>query len=331
MRAIRAGAAMRRGSNASSSWRPSRAHHPHVGQIERRRFAGEVDEQPPLGQHAGAQLLEGAVGQDPAVADDDHPLGQRLDVVHVVGGEDDGDAALAVQPADELAHRQLGRRIEADGRLVEEEQRRLVQQRRGDLAAHALAERELAHRLVQQPARAAAAPTSSSRIARVAVLRHAVDVAQQVEALDHRQVPPQLGALAEHHADPRHVAAPAARQGTSPSTSQRAGRRLEDAGEDLDGGRLARAVGADQADQLARARAEADAGQRLDRAPAAVEQPLDRAQRARVALGDAIGLRQLLDEDLGHGWAPALAEGARNLVKRRHPVNERCYATLVRR
>ena len=66
--------------------------------------------------------------------------------------------------------------------------------------------------------------------------------------------------------------------------------------------------------------------QRLDLAPAAVEQAADGPHRPRVALGDAIGLRQLLDEDLGHGWAPALDEGARNLVKRSRGVNDRCYA-----
>jgi hypothetical protein len=85
----------------------------------------------------------------------------------------------------------------------------------------------------------------------IAVLRHAVDVAQQVEALDHRQVPPQLGALAEHHADPRHVASFAGARERQPIHLAAAGGRLQDAGEDLDGGRLAGAVGPDQADQLA--------------------------------------------------------------------------------
>ena len=46
---------------------------------------------------------------------------------------------------------------------------------------------------------------------------------------------------------------------------------------------------------------EGDALQRLDGPPAAMEQAQRGAQRPGVPLGDAIGLRQLLDEDLGHG------------------------------
>lgn len=84
------------------------------------------------------------------MADDDHPLGQGLDVVHVVGGEQHGHAALAVQALDEVAHRQLRRRVQADGGLVEEEHVGLVQQGRGDLRAHPLAQGELADRLVEQ-------------------------------------------------------------------------------------------------------------------------------------------------------------------------------------
>ena len=43
----------------------------------------------------------------------------------------------------------FGDHVQADGRLVEKQQRRIVKQRRGQIAAHALAERELAHRRVQ--------------------------------------------------------------------------------------------------------------------------------------------------------------------------------------
>ena len=61
--------------------------------------------------------------------------------------------------------------------------------------------------------------------------------------------------------------------------------------------------------QFALRDAEADRLQRLDLAPAAMEQAFDSAHRPCVALGDAIGLRQLLDEDLGHAWAPGLMKG----------------------
>ncbi len=44
----------------------------------------------------------------------------------------------------------LGDDVQPDRRLVEEEELRVVQQRRRQVAAHALAERELAHRRVQE-------------------------------------------------------------------------------------------------------------------------------------------------------------------------------------
>ena len=54
--------------------------------------------------------------------------------------------------------------------------------------------------------------------------------------------------------------------------------------------------------------------------PAAAEQALDRAPRPGVALGDAIGLRQLLDEDLGHDQS---LQGKPSIVyDARAPINE---------
>ena len=41
------------------------------------------------------------------MADHDHALGQRFDIVHVVGGEDHRYAFLCVEGAYNLAHRQL--------------------------------------------------------------------------------------------------------------------------------------------------------------------------------------------------------------------------------
>ena len=84
-----------------------------------------------------------------AVVDHDHPVAERLDVLEVVGGEHQGGAALGVERAQELAQPTLADHVEADRRLVEVEHLRVVQQRRGDVAAHPLAEAELAHRGVE--------------------------------------------------------------------------------------------------------------------------------------------------------------------------------------
>ncbi len=267
-----------------------------------RSVSREVDHQPPLAGGVGAQGLEARVAQHDAVADHDHPLGQGLDVMHVVGGQDDRDALLAVQRADELPHRQLGRGVQSDGRLVQEQQAGTVQHRRGDLAAHPLAERELTHRRAQQmlDPQKADHPVAAAAIGG---LGHAVDVAQQVEAFGHRKVPPELGALAEHHPDPRHMRDPVA-PGHKAADIADAGIGRQDAGKDLDGRRLAGAVRPDEAQQFAGLQRETDALQRLDGAVSAMEQSLDRTQGSGLALGDPIGLAQVFDPDLGHVGAP---------------------------
>ena len=256
------------------------------------------------------------------MADDDDPLRQRLDVVHVVGGEQDGDAALAVQALDHLAHGELRRRVQADGGLIEEEDRRLVQQGRGDLGAHALAERELAHRLVEEPLQAQEGDEFVA-VAAVALRRQAVDVAQQVEAVGDWQVPPELGPLTEDDADLRHVG-DAVVEGRAAVHDHASAVGFQDARENLDGGGLARPVGADEAQELAGLQGKGDVAQGLDRAVAAMDQTLDRAQQAGIALGDAIGLGQVLDEDLRHGRAPVMKlRRARTLGRARQTRNGR--------
>ena len=113
-------------------------------------FARQIDDQSALGGDRLAQSAERAVGEDAARADDHHPGAQGLDVVHVVRGEDNGGAAFLVEALYKVAHRQLRHRVEADGGFVEEEQTRPVQEGGGDIAAHALAQRQLAHRHVEQ-------------------------------------------------------------------------------------------------------------------------------------------------------------------------------------
>ncbi len=88
---------------------------------------------------------------------------QRLDIVHVVGREQDGDVPFAIETLHEIPNGKLRRRVEADRRLVEEQDRRIVQQGRRELGAHALAERELADAAGPAAVRAAAGRASSSR------------------------------------------------------------------------------------------------------------------------------------------------------------------------
>ena len=89
-----------------------------------------------------------AVEEQGAVVDHDHPAAERLDIGHVVAGEQDRRAGAAVVLGDERADPALHRHVQPDRRLVQEEHPRLVEQRAGDLALHPLAEREVAHRLL---------------------------------------------------------------------------------------------------------------------------------------------------------------------------------------
>src|SRR6266498_2391455 len=68
----------------------------------------------------------------------------------VVRGQDHGDSALAVQACHEVADGELADRIEADRRLVEEQDGRSVQEGRREVASHPLSEAELSNWNVEQ-------------------------------------------------------------------------------------------------------------------------------------------------------------------------------------
>ena len=233
------------------------------------------------------------------MADDDDAPGQRLDVVHVMRGQQHRGAAFAVGAQHELAHGQLGGCVQADGGLVQEQDLGLVQQGRGDLGAHALAQGQLAHGLVQQPLQVQHGHQLVAG-ARKAQRIDTVQVAQQVEAVVHGQVPPQLRALSEDHADAAHMAL-AVGEGVAPVHLHAPAIGPQDARQDLDGGGLARPVGTDEAQQLATLQRERHTLQRLHRAVARAHQRAQRAHHAGVALMDAVGLAEVVDEDLGHG------------------------------
>ncbi len=72
-----------------------------------------------------------ALGDDPAVADHDQVVGDHLDLVQQVRREQHG-AALVGVVAEEVAHPADAGRVEAVGRLVEDQDLRLADQRGGD-------------------------------------------------------------------------------------------------------------------------------------------------------------------------------------------------------
>ena len=83
-----------------------------------------------------------ALGDDPPAVHDHQPVAELLGLVHVVRGEHQRDALL-LEPEQPLPHEVAGLRVEAGGRLVEQQQLGLVDQRPGDgePSLHAAGER----------------------------------------------------------------------------------------------------------------------------------------------------------------------------------------------
>ena len=139
------------------------------------------------------------------MVDDDDAPAERLDVGQVVGRQEHRRAVAPVDLLQELAHVGLRDDVEADRRLVEEEQGRTVEQRGGEVAAHPLAERQLADGLMEVRAQSQDVVEERHPLS-VNWLGQAVDLLEEPEGLDDGDVPPELGPLPEDDADRRHVA-----------------------------------------------------------------------------------------------------------------------------
>jgi hypothetical protein len=223
------------------------------------------------------------VVDDGAVVDDDHAPGDVLDVGHVVRGQEHGGAAFLVDPDQELPEALLAEQVEADGRLVEEEDLRLVEHAGGQLAAHPLAEGERADRHVEEVVGLEQVGEVVGAALELAVVE-AVDGAEHAERLAGGELEPELRPLAEEGADAAGEL-PALLPGNEAEDGGRAAGGVEDAGEHLDARRLPGAVGADVGEALAGFDGEGDVADGLDGAPGT----------AAAAGGEALG--QPIDVD----------------------------------
>src|SRR5690349_1035999 len=87
----------------------------------------------------GDEFLDGAFGLQLALAEDRHPVADRLHLAELVRAKEDR-FALALQSLDDLPHLHPPERVQAAGGLVEDEQVRIVDQGLGqaDALLHAL-------------------------------------------------------------------------------------------------------------------------------------------------------------------------------------------------
>src|SRR5690606_35768150 len=84
------------------------------------------------------------------LVDDDDSLAKSLDVVHIVGRQEDRRPLLSVEVAEKAAYPLLGRGVKTQGRFIEEEDFRVVQQRRRYFRPHSLSEGEFPHGDVEE-------------------------------------------------------------------------------------------------------------------------------------------------------------------------------------
>ena len=186
-----------------------------------------------------------------------------------MGGEEHG-APEGADAADDLPGVAARARVEAGGRLVEEDQLGIADQRQGEVEAALLAAGEGLDprpRLLGEPDEVEhlVDPPGPRVVARV-----------EVEQLHHREGGGH-GALLEHDPDPG-AERPRPRRGVDAEHRDAAGVTVAVALEDLDDGGLAGAVGAEQPEDLALPHREAQTADRLE-APVRLPEPLDGDRR----------------------------------------------------
>ena len=256
---------------------------------------GQANDEDAVRRVQRRQALDRAVVQHASFVDQDDPAAESLDVGEVVGREDDRRPTIAVHLRDEGPDALLGEDVEPDRPLVEVDDPRVVEERRREVPAHTLAEAQLTHRRLDEFVEAEDLP-ESPQVASVSIGRDPVHPGHEIERLDQRQVPPQLAALAEHHPDIQRVFLPAPPWHQA-CDFEGAGCRDQDAGQHLDRGRLACAVGTDIPDQLSALHGEGDAVDRGRRVVLACEQGAQRPERSPLAPRGTERLGESIDPD----------------------------------
>ena len=228
------------------------------GQVELRARRGG-DAHADLGHDRARDLGGGALRDDAAVGEDADLGAHRLHLLEAVRRDEERLAGLArevVHVGHELVRR-LG--VEAGGRLVEEDEVGVGDERAGDehLLPHALRVRaDLLGGAVGEPEAAEQVLGAAQRVG----LRHAVERAEEGEVVQRGQALVEGGVGLDAHARPdlldvaRHVVAEHAQRLRAVGPQH--------AGQDADGRRLARAVGAEQPEHAARLELEIDALER---------------------------------------------------------------------
>src|SRR4051812_26107184 len=115
-------------------------HAPH-DRVDRRRRAVDRDLELDLAIRAAGELVERPRGDEPSRREEPDAVAQRLDLPEDVRREEDREVALGHEPAQERKELLDARGVDRDGRLVEDQHGRLLDERVGDAQALAHAAR----------------------------------------------------------------------------------------------------------------------------------------------------------------------------------------------
>ncbi len=124
--------------------------------------------------------------------------------------------SFAVDLLDETPNALLSEYIEADRRLVQVEDARLVQHGRRQVAAHALTQTESWRTGVCMNSSRPSIRGKALEVALVGRTLDPVHFGDQLEGLDQRQIPPELAALAEDDPDVERILLTSASRGSGP-------------------------------------------------------------------------------------------------------------------
>ena len=231
----------------------------------------------------GGDLLERALRDLDAVVERDHAVGDALDDVHVVLDHEDRVAALDAELGDQLGDLLRLLRVHPGGRLVEQEQPRVRRRRAGDLEPAPVGVRERVRGLVpavahqplaeerepllgERPDLALLAPLAGCPEDRAEGARARVAVGRRHDVLADGHVEEQAKRL-ERPRDPLARDQCGSRPGDALAREDDVAlRRLVDAGDEVEERRLAGAVRADHADDLALVDVEVEPGDDLQAA-----------------------------------------------------------------
>ena len=213
-----------------------------------------------VARHLALQLVRGALGHDQPVVDDGEAIGERVRLLEVVGGQEDRRPLLAEGP-DLVPHACPRLRVEAGGRLVEEQHGRPMDDAEADVepAAHAARVR---------PGRAVGGGRQLEDLEHLVRPAHGGRLVHAVEpALEDELATTGLGGIGGSAL--RHVADPTADllrllEKVDAGDGRLPTRRDEEGREHPQRGRLAGAVGSEEAEDLPGSDVEVDAAHRLD-------------------------------------------------------------------